>query len=63
MTGGVVYRGSDAPELAGRYVYGDFCSGTLWSLQPSPNGSTSATCAAKRAKVPQITHIGDRRRG
>jgi glucose/arabinose dehydrogenase len=30
ITGGYVYRGSLAPELAGWYVYGDFCTGRLW---------------------------------
>jgi glucose/arabinose dehydrogenase len=34
VTGGYVYRGSDAPELAGKYVYGDFCSGRLWAFDP-----------------------------
>jgi glucose/arabinose dehydrogenase len=32
ITGGYVYRGSDVPALRGRYVYGDFCSGRIWSL-------------------------------
>ena len=32
ITGGYVYRGSEVPALRGRYVYGDFCSGRLWSL-------------------------------
>lgn len=31
MTGGYVYRGGALPELSGRYLYGDFCSGTLWA--------------------------------
>ena len=33
IIGGVVYRGDDLPALAGRYVYGDFCSGRLWTLR------------------------------
>ena len=32
ITGGVVYRGSAIPKLAGQYLYSDFCSGTLWAL-------------------------------
>jgi len=31
VTGGYVYRGSQVPSLGGQYVYGDFCSGRLWS--------------------------------
>jgi glucose/arabinose dehydrogenase len=32
ITGGFVYRGSAAPELDGKYVYGDFGSGRIWAL-------------------------------
>jgi glucose/arabinose dehydrogenase len=32
ITGGYVYRGSQIASLQGRYVYGDFCSGKIWSL-------------------------------
>jgi glucose/arabinose dehydrogenase len=33
VTGGFVYRGSRQPPLTGRYFYGDYCSGLLWSLR------------------------------
>ena len=32
VTGGYVYRGRDIPALDGRYFYGDFCSGDIWSF-------------------------------
>jgi glucose/arabinose dehydrogenase len=32
VTGGYVYRGSAVPELAGQYLFADFCSGELWAL-------------------------------
>ncbi len=32
VTGGYVYRGSHFPSLYGRYFYGDYCSGKVWSL-------------------------------
>ena len=32
VTGGYVYRGSKA-SLRGRYIYGDYCSGTVWSFK------------------------------
>ena len=32
VVGGYVYRGTQYPELDGRYVFSDSCSGTLWAL-------------------------------
>jgi glucose/arabinose dehydrogenase len=32
VTGGFVYRGHDIPAAEGRYFYGDYCSGIVWSL-------------------------------
>lgn len=57
VTGGVVYRGDDAPALSGRYVYGDFCSGNLWTLRGTPAGGATDV-RRERARVPQLTHIG-----
>ena len=33
VTGGRVYRGQQAPALAGHYLYSDFCSGRIWALR------------------------------
>jgi glucose/arabinose dehydrogenase len=32
VTGGFVYRGQDIPAARGRYFFGDFCSGRMWSF-------------------------------
>lgn len=32
VSGGHVYHGTALPELAGKYVYGDFVSGRVWAL-------------------------------
>src|SRR5262249_50406002 len=34
IAGGVVYRGAVIPQLQGRYLYGDFCSGRIWEATP-----------------------------
>ncbi len=57
ITGGVVYRGTRLPELAGRYVYGDFCTGAIWSLEPKP-GHGAGDVRRERARQQQLTHIG-----
>ena len=33
VTGGYVYRGKNKPELYGRYIFGDYCTGKVWSLK------------------------------
>lgn len=39
VTGGFVYRGSNFKELEGLYVYADFVSGRIWSLDASSPAS------------------------
>ncbi len=33
LTGGVVYYGSELPDLQGAYVYGDFSTGKIWGVK------------------------------
>jgi glucose/arabinose dehydrogenase len=40
VTGGVVYRGTAVPGARGRYFYGDYCSGAVWSLRVVNGRST-----------------------
>jgi glucose/arabinose dehydrogenase len=57
ITGGLVYGGAALPELVRRYVYGDFCSGALWSLRGTPKGGADDV-RREQAVIPQLTHIG-----
>jgi glucose/arabinose dehydrogenase len=57
VTGGYVYQGIRLERLRGRYLYGDFCSGVLWSLRGAPEGRAEDV-RRERAAVPQLTHIG-----
>jgi len=40
VTGGMVYRGTALPHLQGVYIFGDFCSGTIWGLWPDDSAET-----------------------
>ena len=46
VIGGVVYRGSTLPELAGTYVHGDYASGNLWTLEGLPGAYRARKLAA-----------------
>ena len=39
ITGGYVYRGTDLWNLIGKYIYGDWCTGDIWTLEYSDNGN------------------------
>jgi glucose/arabinose dehydrogenase len=52
VTGGYVYRGSAVPELRGRYIFGDYCSGIVWSFKIG-----SAPVAI--GNIPQVVSFGE----
>ncbi len=43
VTGGIVYRGEQLPELQGYYFYGDYCLGNLWIAQRDGAGIWQTT--------------------
>ena len=47
ITGGYVYRGKNIPALAGAYLYADYCTGHLWSLQRGSDGKWGNTLLAE----------------
>ncbi len=57
ITGGFVYRGAALPELWGAYVFGDYNSGRIWALRPSPGGPPEVTVLADSGR--QITSFGE----
>ena len=45
VTGGHVYRGTVSPNALGSYLYGDWCSGNIWTMRQDDPGSWSSTLA------------------
>jgi len=61
VTGGYVYRGARVVSAKGRYFFGDYCSGTIWSLVVRNGKATKV----KRHpfEVPELTSFGENARG
>lgn len=56
VTGGYVYRGGRIPALVGHYVYGDYCTGTLWAAKK--NGPSWDNFQLQ-PEVPILTSFGE----
>ena len=55
VTGGYVYRGSAIPSMVGRYVFGDFIRGRIWSIALTVNpGTGEATASDLREHTAEI---------
>ncbi|HEX4929870.1 MAG TPA: PQQ-dependent sugar dehydrogenase [Gaiellaceae bacterium] len=56
VTGGYVYRGSNA-SLRGRYIYGDYCSGNVWSFKLA--GGKATGLRREAFKIGNLTSFGE----
>ncbi len=61
VTGGYRYRGRRAPTLEGEYVFGDFCSGTVWGAKPNRDGVWVARVLGNTGR--SIVTFGEDERG
>jgi glucose/arabinose dehydrogenase len=52
ITGGYMYRGSQIPEMRGRYVFADFSTGRIWSFAVATDASGEGT------RVDLVEHTG-----
>jgi glucose/arabinose dehydrogenase len=57
VTGGYVYRGAALPDLQGYYLYGDWCTGTIWAAQPDAEGNWQAVISLESGR--QISSFGE----
>lgn len=57
VTGGLVYRGKGAKAAFGRYFYGDFCTGNIWSAKLSGRGATGLR--KESFKIASVTSFGE----
>jgi glucose/arabinose dehydrogenase len=56
ISGGYVYRGTAVRAARGRYFYGDYCEGAIWSFRVGKHGRASA--AAVSGNVPSLSSFG-----
>jgi glucose/arabinose dehydrogenase len=61
VTGGFVYRGRAVPSLRGRYIFGDFCSGRIWTLRIA--GGEATGVRQERIRVSNLSSFGEDARG
>ena len=41
ITGGYVYRGDELIDMYGRYIFGDYCTGKIWSINIDQDGGSN----------------------
>jgi glucose/arabinose dehydrogenase len=57
VTGGFVYRGAAVSAARGRYFYGDYCSGKVWSLKVASGRASGVRLEAMR--VTELSSFGE----
>ncbi len=62
ITGGFVYRGFSFPQLYGKYLYTDYCTGLLWSIVPDGAGGWTNTQIADLING-QLVSFGENKNG
>jgi glucose/arabinose dehydrogenase len=57
VTGGYVYRGSKAADAGGRYFFGDWCSGEIWSFRVERGRAVGLR--KERERIGQLSSFGE----
>jgi glucose/arabinose dehydrogenase len=58
VSGGYVYRGIEFPLLSGIYLFGDYCSGSIWGLARSGDGGGWQVAQLAQTEV-QLSAFGE----
>jgi len=61
VVGGYVYRGVARKAERGRYTFGDYCSGTIWSLRVT--GGEATGVRVEPFRIPSLTSFGENAAG
>jgi len=61
VTGGFVYRGSAVTSARGRYFFGDFCTGNIWTLTVANGAATGVR--RESVRIPNLSSFGEDARG
>jgi glucose/arabinose dehydrogenase len=56
ITGGYIYRGANVASAKGRYFFGDYCSGTVWSFAA---GAGRKSAAVEAGKIANLSSFGE----
>ena len=59
VTGGYVYNGTAVPALVGRYLFGDFGSGRIWSIPADTQPTLTVTSGAALASGLRIASFAE----
>jgi hypothetical protein len=57
VTGGYVYRGSSTPTARGRYFFGDYCNGHVWSFRVGKG--RASTAVTESFSIPALSSFGE----
>jgi hypothetical protein len=61
VTGGYVYRGTARRSERGRYIYGDYCSGVVWSFRIA--GGAATDLRVEPFEVDSLSSFGENAAG
>lgn len=62
VTGGFVYRGAKYPDLYGKYIFTDYCTGRWWTVVRDSNGRYTGTAIANLSDF-EYTTLGEDAKG